>query len=134
MSPGLLPSTPTPADSKSSRTNASAFPFPNQLSIVETSPFHQPPSIGSAAPEPLQVAEVRGEGLSQGDVTSVVDAVLHRDLADHPGERGVVEVAHLGEEVVLHLEVEPAQEPRDGAARGREVDGRVDLVSRPVVV
>src|SRR4051812_14370142 len=118
MSPGFLPSTPTPADSKSSRTNASAFLFPDQLSIVETSFL---PSIGSAAPEPLQVAEVRGEGLSQRDVTSVIDAVLHRGLADYAGERGVVEVAYLGEEVVLDLEVEPAQEPREGAARGREV-------------
>src|SRR4051812_38412048 len=54
-------------------------------------------------------------------------AVLLHDL----GDRWVVHVRNLREEVVFDLEVEAAEIPRQDSALLREVDRRLDLVDGP---
>src|SRR2546428_8873462 len=53
-------------------------------------------------------------------------------LLDNPGERRIVKVAHPREQVVLHLEVEAAEEPAQQRIPAREVDRRRHLVLGPV--
>jgi hypothetical protein len=53
-------------------------------------------------------------------------------LLDDPRQRRVVHVAHLREEVVLHLEVEPAEVPAEQPVPAREVHRGRDLMRRPV--
>ena len=45
-----------------------------------------------------------------------------------------MDVANAGEEVVLDLEVQPPDEPRQQAISAGEIDGRFDLVFGPALL
>jgi len=67
----------------------------------------------------MHVPEGRDQILMNPGVVRVLHAVLGAHLADLGRNVGVPRAAHAREEVVLHLEVEPAREvPGHGAAVG----------------
>jgi len=88
---------------------------------------------GSGSPQSMQVPNVCGDGLAHGLVFHVVDVAFEADLADDLADLRVVYVGDFGEEMVLDLKVEAAEEPGDDLAVGGEVGGGVDLVDGKLV-
>ena len=59
------------------------------------------------------------------------DAVFGRHLLDDPTDRRVVDAAHLGEKVVLDLEIQSTDVPAEQPVGAREVGGGLHFVHEP---
>src|SRR5947208_6618773 len=57
-----------------------------------------------------QPFEMRRERAPETFVRRVADAEFSAGVFDDFGKRGIVDVADLGEQMMLHLEIEPAEE------------------------
>src|SRR6185437_15863998 len=85
-------------------------------------------------PELLQRLEVRADGRPQRRVRVVGHAVLRRDFHENRIQGRIVHGAHLREQVVLHLEVQPADIPREQTVVGRKVGRGQHLVYGPAAL
>ena len=81
-----------------------------------------------------QPANVRADGAAQGVVRTVADSMRPAGRFDDGRDRRVVDVADLGKQVVLDLEVEPSQVPREEAVLACEVYGGLDLMRHPLAL
>ena len=78
-----------------------------------------------------QVPSVGGDGGAERRLNRVAHAVLVGRPADDARDLGVVRVRDAWEEVMLDLEVESTEEPRQDGVAGAEVDRGLDLMDRP---
>ena len=81
--------------------------------------------------EPLERLVVGSHGLAKCCVLVVRQAVLQRRLLHDFADGGIVNAAHLREEVVLHLEVQSADIPAQQLVFRPEVGGGLHLVLHP---
>ena len=91
-----------------------------------------PPMAASGWPIAFEPAHVARQGRAHArPVDAVAHAVLPAGLLDDPRERRVVQVADAREQVVLHLEVQPAEVPGHQPVAAGEVHRGLHLVDRP---
>src|SRR5437762_14281590 len=81
----------------------------------------------------LQRAEVRADRGEQRRLMVIRQTVLPRNLAHDRRQRGIVDAAHLGEQVVLDLVVQAAHVPRDQWVAVGKVGRGGELVRYPDV-
>src|SRR3989454_11651748 len=77
---------------------------------------------------------MRRETSPERPVLRVLDPELSTGLFHEFRDRRVIDMAQPGEEVVLDLEIQAADEPRDNSAPPGEVHGGFRLMDRPRVL
>ena len=80
---------------------------------------------------PPQPAEMGNETRAEGLVGRVLHSEFPAGLFDQRRKGRVMDMADAREEVVLDLEIQPADVPREQSIAAGEIDGRFDLVYGP---
>lgn len=82
----------------------------------------------------VQHFEVAAYGIEERLMLVVRNVVFLRRCLDDGSNVPIMNVAYMREQMVLHLVVKPAYEPREKAAAVGEVGGRRQLVDGPIVL
>src|SRR5688500_2953533 len=79
-----------------------------------------------------QPPKMRGDACEEGLVRVVLNPEFPARFLNQLADARVVDVTDAREQVVLNLEIQPAEEPAQHRVPPREVDGRLHLVDGPV--
>ena len=77
---------------------------------------------------------MRSQRCRERRIAAVLDAELMARPFDERRDRGIVDVADAGEEVMLDLEIQPAEQPARGETVAREIDASFYLMNGPRLV
>src|SRR5260370_20656785 len=86
---------------------------------------------GRSRPHPAKPAPVRAHGSQQSVMSGVTNAELGAHRPHDHGEARVMDMADLGEQVMLDLEVETPEVPGQQAVPWCEVDRALNLMHSP---